>query len=169
VNLTVIASYGWCVDEVSVTRVIPAPLAEVWRVFADPAARSRFCDVCDVEALTDFTPGDLSPGTRWRETRTTATGDTITEELVILAVEPERSCTVALAGAIASGQLTYRFQPARDGAATVVTINTQKHRYGFANRLLGFIVGGFAARTAEGALRAQLDVLAEGCRAGAWA
>jgi uncharacterized protein YndB with AHSA1/START domain len=169
VNLTVFASYRWFVDGVSVTRVIPAPLAEVWRVFADPAARSRFCDACDVEALTDVVPGELREGTRWRETRTTASGDTITEELVIVAVDPERSCTVALAGAIASGQLTYRFQPSRDGSATAVTINTQKHRYGFANRLLGFIVGGFAARTAEGALRAQLDMLAEGCRASVWA
>jgi uncharacterized protein YndB with AHSA1/START domain len=169
VNLTVIASYGWGVDEVSVTRVIPAPLAEVWRVFADPAVRARFCGVCAIEPLTESAPGELSPGQRWRETRTTAAGATITEELVIVAVEPERSCTVALAGAAASGRLSYRFQPTRAGAATAVTINTQKHRYGFANRLLGFFVGGFAARTAEGALRAQLDALCEGCRAGAGA
>ena len=32
-----------------------------------------------------------------------------------------------------------------------------------ANRLLAFLVGGFAARTAEGALRDELDSLAQAC------
>jgi hypothetical protein len=137
-------------DGVSVTRVIPAPVAQVWRAFAEPKARGR---------------SELSVGQRWRETRTTAAGAVITEELVVVAVEPERACTLALVGSVGSGHLRYQFRPLPDRDATAVTVTTEHPKYGFANRLLGFFVGGFAARTAEGALRTELDALAKGCRA----
>jgi uncharacterized protein YndB with AHSA1/START domain len=150
-------------DAISVIRVIPRPVAEVWRAFADPVARSGFRGVAEIEPLTDCWAGALHPGQRWRETRTTASGETITEELVVVAVDEERSCRIALAGASASGQLTYRFAPV--ASSTAVTLSTERQRYGFANRLLGFVLGGFAARTAEGALRSELDALAAACLA----
>ncbi len=101
----------------SATRVIPAPVTEVWRVFADPQARGRFGDVELVEPLTTGTSGELVPGQRWRETRTTASGAAVTEELVVVAVDQWHSVTLALAGASASGQLTYRFDPVPGGTA----------------------------------------------------
>ena len=68
-------------------------------------------------------------------------------------------------GSTASGQLTYSFRPTISGGApaTAVTVSTQRYHDGFGNRLLGFFVGGFAARTAEGALRGELDALAQAC------
>jgi hypothetical protein len=158
-------------DGVMVTRVIPVETREVWRVFADPCARAAQRDIADVEPVTPCSPGELTPGQRWRETRTAASGAEITEELVVVRVDEGRSVTMALAGSAGSGQLTYSFRPTVAGGApaTVVTVSTQRHRYGFANRLLGFFVGGFAARTAEGALRGELDALAEACLAHAFA
>src|SRR5258706_11251849 len=137
---------------VSVSRLIPVPVTEVWRVFADPRVRGGCPEVAEVEPLTPCTPGVLVPGQRWRETRTTAAGGAVTEELVVLAVEPERSCTVGLAGATGAA-LSYRFDPVPAG--TVVTAGTYRDHWANRPRALGTlltqaIVGGFAARTAEG-------------------
>ncbi len=157
---------------VTVSRVIPAPVAEVWRVFTDlPARRRWLADVQSVEVLTPqpLTPAVLEPGVRWRETRGTHAGPPVTEELVVVAVDAGRSCTVALAGNPAGSRLTYTFEPVSVGhhrGSTEVCISAERHPRGFGNRLLSFFLAGFAARTAEGALRAELDALAAACLAG---
>jgi hypothetical protein len=143
----------------TVSRVLPVPVTEVWRVFADPRTRVGFGDVIDVDPLTVCPRGVVEPGQRWRETRRTTTGATVTEELAVVAVDEGRSCTVALADAGGSGELTYQFRGVPAG--TAVTISTERPRAG----LLGFFVGGLAARTAEGSLRGELAALAGACRA----
>jgi hypothetical protein len=83
-----------------------------------------------------------------------------------MAVDPGRRAVLALAGADDSGELTYWFTPAEVGTrhgGTAVTVSTQRRPLGLANRLLSFFVAGFVARTAEGALRSELDALAHAC------
>src|SRR5262249_18465172 len=48
--------------------------------------------------------------------------------------------------------------------STTVTVSTQRRPHGIANRVLGFLVAGFDARTAEGALRSELEALDAACR-----
>ena len=65
-----------------------------------------------------------------------------------------------------ASQLTYVFAPIDVGphrGSTAVTAIQAGRPHGFAGRLLGFVVGTFAARTAEGALRDELDALAAAC------
>jgi hypothetical protein len=47
--------------------------------------------------------------------------------------------------------------------ASAVTASASGRPHGLAGRLLAFVVGSLAARTAEGALRDELDALAEAC------
>src|SRR5262249_34115696 len=144
-NATDSARYRWGMDGVSVTRVIPVEMREVWRVFADPCSWVGQRDIADIEPVTPCLPGELTPGQRWRETGTAASGAPIAGELGVVGVDEGHSATMALAGSVGSGQLTYSFRPTISGGApaTAVTVSTQRHRYGFANRLLGFFVGGF--------------------------
>jgi Polyketide cyclase / dehydrase and lipid transport len=146
-----------------VTRTVQAPARAVWEVFADLPGRGAWVsDVDDVELLT---PGPFGPGTRWRETRRAA----VTEELVVAAAEPGRSCTITLAGGDASHRLTYTFTSIELGAhrgwATVSAVY-EGRPHGLTNRFLAFFLGGLDARTIEGALRGDLDALAAACRAG---
>ena len=153
-------------SRVVASRVIDAPVGVVWEAFADLSHRA--CPLSDVEGVELLTPGPLKARTRWRETRTAGSGAAVTEELVIISVDPGRSCTMALAGAVEANQLTYLFAPIDVGAhrgGTAVTAVAERRPHGLANRLLGFLVGGFAARTAEGALREELAALATLSRA----
>src|SRR4029450_13637593 len=88
------------VSRVMVTRTVEAPVRMVWEVFTDLPGRGAW--LSDVDSVELLTPGWLGPGTRWRETRRA-----VTEELVVAASEPGRSCTITLAGGGASHQLTY--------------------------------------------------------------
>ena len=52
---------------VAVTRLVEAPVAEVWRVFTDLPRRCEWLSaVTEVELMT---PGPFGRGTVWRETR----------------------------------------------------------------------------------------------------
>jgi len=153
-------------SSVIVTRVVSAPASVVWETFADLRARASW--LSEVESVELLTPGPFALGTRWRETRRTGGGSSVTEELVITAVEPGRSCTMTLVGSGTANHLTYVFAsidvgPHRGG--TAVTAEAEAHTQGLANRFLAFVLGGFAARTAEGALRDELDALAAASRA----
>jgi uncharacterized protein YndB with AHSA1/START domain len=153
------------VSSVVVTRVISAPVERVWAVFTDLRGRAPW--LSEVEIVEVLTPGPLAVGSRWRETRTDRRGRPVTEELVVVAVDPHRSCTLALTG-VEGSQLTYVFTsvdvgPHR-GATAVTAIAEAEHRpHGLKNRLVDFFVAGLAARTAEGALRDELDALAAEC------
>jgi Polyketide cyclase / dehydrase and lipid transport len=148
---------------VTVTRTVQAPAHAVWEVFADLPGRGAWHS--DVDAVELLTPGPFGPGTRWRETRRAA----VTEEFVVAAAEPGRSCTITLAGAGASNRLTYTFTPielgAHRGSATVSAVYEGRTQ-GLTNRFLAFFLGGLDARTIEGALRGDLDALAAACQTG---
>jgi hypothetical protein len=87
----------------------------------------------------------------------------ITEEMVVVEADPARRCVLSLAGAGADYQLAFTFTPIEVGRArggcsvSAVLIGKPVSR---TSRLLRFFLGGFAARTVEGALRADLDALA---------
>lgn len=153
-------------SRVVVTRVVPASASVVWEVFADVVARASWLsEVANSEIVT--AAGGFGVGTRWWETRVRGNGELVTEELVVTAADPPRSCTIALAG-VDNHQLSYLFAPIEVGpqrGATAVSAVAESRPHGLANRLLGFFLAGFAARTVEGALRVELDALAAACRA----
>jgi uncharacterized protein YndB with AHSA1/START domain len=152
-----------------VTKVVDAPVARVWAVFTDLARRPSW--LSEVESVEVLTPGALRESTTWRETRLGVEGDLVTEQLIVTAVEPERACVIALdPPGTSGGQLTYLFAPIDVGphrggtAVTAIPAGRMAGKTsGLAGRMLAFVVGTFAARTAEGALRDELDALAAAC------
>jgi len=153
-------------SRITATRIISAPVEVVWSTFAAPGGL-----VSDVDAL-------LEPGMRWRETRVDSAGTAVSEDLVVLAVEPLRSCTIGLADRDDTPRLTYLFTPievgAHRGETAVQAImesdlppdgERRRARRGIASRVLLAMASGFAARTTEGALRDDLDALAAACAA----
>ncbi|MGE5830246.1 MAG: SRPBCC family protein [Micromonosporaceae bacterium] len=149
-------------SRVMVTRTVEAPVHVVWEIFTDLSGRGAW--LSDVDSVELLTPGSFGPGTRWRETR-----GAVTEELVVAATEPGRSCTITLAGAEASHRLTYTFTPIEIGAqrgATTVSAIYEGRPHGLTSRFLAFFLGGLEARTVEGALRVDLEALAAAGRAG---
>jgi hypothetical protein len=79
---------------------------------------------------------------------------------------------LGVANVPSSPRLTYVFTPISvgpDRGATAAQIAVESERsaarrpHRLANQVLAFLVGGFAARTTEGALRAELDSLAAAC------
>ncbi len=116
-----------------VSRVIAAPLDRVWQAFVDPARRAEW----------------TSDGNRVRVT----------------VLEPGRRCAVRLLESESSYQREYAFTPVDVGphrGSTIVTV-VDDRAPGLAERLLDLVVGGFAARTVEGAVREELDALAAAC------
>ncbi len=146
---------------VAVTRLVEAPVAEVWRVFTDLSRRCEWLStVTRVEVLT---PGAFGAGTVWRETRTMADGGEITEEFRVRECAiPERFVVVS-PGIGADYRMTYTFVPVIEGrhrGGTMVTVVQDGNPTAAAGRFLAFVFGGLAARTVEGALRRDLDDLA---------
>jgi hypothetical protein len=147
-------------SRVIVSRVIPAPPGTVWAIFSDLTGRVSW--LSDVDSVELLTPGPLAPGTRWRETRVDATGTAVAGELVITDIEDSRSMTMALVGTSELSHVTYVFAPVDVGhhrGGTTVTAIVESRPHGLANRLLSFLLGNFAARTAEGHLRDELGEL----------
>lgn len=146
---------------VAVTRLVEAPVVEVWRVFTDLPGRRRWLStVTGVEMLA---PGPFGAGTVWRETRTMADGEEITEEFRVReCVIPERF-VVTSPGIGADYRMTYTFVPVIEGrhrGGTMVTVVQDGSPTAPAGRFLALVFGGLAARTVEGALRRDLDDLA---------
>ena len=146
---------------VAVTRLVEAPVREVWRVFTDLRSRCEWLStVTEVELMTS---GPFGAGTVWRETRTMADGTEITEEFLVReCVVPERF-VVESPGIGADYRMAYTFVPVTEGrhaGATMVTVVQDGTPTAPAGRFLAFVFGGLAARTVEGALRRDLDDLA---------
>lgn len=140
----------------TVERTIHAPVARVWSVFTDLAARPRWLST--VESVEVLSPGPFGSGTAWRETRQVADGAAIVEELRVVACDPAASVTLASPGIGADYRMTYTFLPL--GSRTCVRIVLEGTPQGAASRVLAVLLGGLAARTVEGALRRDLDDLA---------
>ena len=146
---------------VAVTRLVEAPVRDVWRVFTDLRSRCEWLStVIEVELMT---PGPFGAGTVWRETRTMADGTEITEEFRVReCVVPERF-VVESPGIGAEYRISYTFVPVTEGrhtGATMVTVVQDGTPTAPAGRFLALVFGGLAARTVEGALRRDLDDLA---------
>jgi polyketide cyclase/dehydrase/lipid transport protein len=155
---------------VTVTREVPGPVGLAWQVFTDLAHRDAWLST--VEAVTSLTGGTFGVGTRWRETRPGVHGVPVTEELVVIECTPGRHCLLELAGDGADYQLGFTFAPVdhgwrdpwrrRRGGSTVTAVLVGRP-VSRTSRLLRFFLGGFAAQTVAGALRADLDALAREC------
>ena len=146
---------------VAVTRLVEAPVVQVWRVFTD---LSRRCEWLSTVTRVDLlTTGPFGAGTVWRETRTMADGGEITEEFRVRECAiPERFVVVS-PGIGADYRMTYTFVPVIEGrhrGGTMVTVVQDGTPTAAAGRFLAFVFGGLAARTVEGALRRDLDDLA---------
>jgi uncharacterized protein YndB with AHSA1/START domain len=146
---------------VAVTRLVEAPVRDVWRVFTDLRSRCEWLStVIEVELMTS---GPFGAGTVWRETRTMADGTEITEEFFVReCVVPERF-VVESPGIGADYRMTYTFVPVTEGrrvGGTMVTVVQDGTPTAPAGRFLALVFGGLAARTVEGALRRDLDDLA---------
>jgi uncharacterized protein YndB with AHSA1/START domain len=146
---------------VAVTRLIQAPVVEVWRVFTDlPRRREWLSTVTHIELLTH---GLFGAGTVWRETRTMADGTEITEEFRVRECAIPERFVVASPGIGADYRMTYTFVPVIEGrhrGGTMVTVVQDGAPTAPAGRFLALVFGGLAARTLEGALRRDLDDLA---------
>ena len=149
-----------------VTQVIDAPVGVVWEVFTDLAGRVRWLSEVDGVTVLAATAGRI----RWREIRRVRTGrsiSTVVDDLVLTVVEPGRRCTVALVDDASTNQLCYDFTAIELGphrGSTLVTAHVAENKpHGLADRVLAFVVGGFAARTAEGAVRDELAALTVVC------
>jgi uncharacterized protein YndB with AHSA1/START domain len=146
---------------VAVTRLIEAPVAEVWQVFTDLGRRRQWLSA--VTAVEVLTKEPFGAGATWRETRRMADGGEVTEEFrVDECVLPERF-VVTSPGIGADYRMTYSFVPILSGrhrGGTMVTVVQDGMATAPAGRFLALIFGGLAAGTAEGALRRDLDDLA---------
>ena len=147
---------------VAVTRLVEAPVAEVWRVFTDLPHRCEWLStVSRVELLTR---GPFGAGTVWRETRSMGDdGAEITEEFQVRECAIPEKFVVASPGIGADYRMTYTFVPVIEGrhrGGTMVTVVQDGAPTAPTGRLLALVFGGLAARTVEGALRRDLDDLA---------
>lgn len=146
---------------VAVTRLVEAPVVEVWRVFTDLRRRCEWLStVIRVEMLSS---GPFDAGTAWRETRTMADGGEVTEEFRVQECAVPERFVVASPGIGADYRMTYTFVPVIEGrhrGGTMVTVVQDGAPTAPAGRFLALVFGGLAARTVEGALRRDLDDLA---------
>jgi uncharacterized membrane protein len=147
---------------VEVERTVNAPVDRVWAVFTNLSARARLLTTVDgVEVVTS---GPFGTGTVWRETRIAPDGEELTEEFRVTDCAPGRAFTVASPGIGADYQFHYAFTPIEGGrriGGTAVSVVLEGTPSGPAGRLLALVFGALAARTVEGALRRDLDDLAE--------
>lgn len=146
---------------VAVSRLIEAPITSVWRVFTDLPGRTGWLST--VIAVELLTPGPFAAGTVWRETRTMSDGAEITEDFRVASCVAGERFVVVSPGIGADYRMTYSFVPVvagRHRGGTMVTVVQDGSPTAPTGRLLALVFGGLAARTAEGALRRDLDDLA---------
>lgn len=146
---------------VAVSKLIQAPVGELWRAFTDLPDRGRYLST--VESVEVLTTGPFGTGTRWLETRSLPDGTRVTEEFVVNKVVPRVLCAITSPGVGADYRITYRFTPVDVGrrrGGTVVTVVQEGGPTAPYGRFLALMFGGLAARTVEGALRRDLADLA---------
>lgn len=149
---------------IAVSRSIAAPVDVAWAIFTDLPGRPTWLST--VDAVDVLTPGPFGAGVRWRETRALGGDASVTEELLAVEVDPRARCVITSPGAGVEYTLTYTFRPIEVGRAhggTTVTAVFEGRLSSRASRAVAFFLGGLAVRTAEGALRRDLDALAVAC------
>jgi uncharacterized protein YndB with AHSA1/START domain len=141
---------------IEVSRSVPAPVDQVWRVFTDLPARAGLMSTVDsVEMIT----GGFGVGTTWRETRTLRDVP-VTEEWRVVSLSPPYRCVISSHGEGEDYQMEYEFTPRAGGTRIRVHFQATPQHPGLAERVLAFFVGGIAAFVAEGTLRQDLEDLA---------
>lgn len=146
---------------VAVTRLVEAPVADVWRVFTHLGGRCEWLST--VERVEVLTPAPFAAGTAWSETRTMSDGGEVTEEFRVSECVPPERFVVASPGIGADYRMTYTFTPVEHGrhqGGTMVTVVQDGAPTAKGGRLLALLFGGLAARTVESALRRDLHDLA---------
>jgi uncharacterized protein YndB with AHSA1/START domain len=146
---------------VAVTRLVQAPVADVWHAFTDLGGRCEWLST--VERVEVLTFGPFGAGTVWRETRTMPDGGEVTEEFRVCEAIAPQCFVVASPGIGADYRMTYTFTPVVRGrrrGSTAVTVVQEGSPTAPGGRLLALLFGGLAARTVESVLRYDLDDLA---------
>ena len=152
---------------VAVSRLVDAPVHDVWRTFTDLGGRCGWMSTVNrVELLTR---GEFGTGTVWRESRTMVDGDEVTEEFRVRECVAGERFVVASPGIGADYRMTYTFTTVDHGkhsGGTMVTVVQDGAPTARGGRFLALVFGGLAALTVEGALRRDLDDLAVAATAG---
>ncbi|NBE81125.1 SRPBCC family protein [Micromonospora rubida] len=145
---------------VTVTQLIQAPAVDLWRLLVDLPTRADWLRT--VERVELLTPGQLAPGTAWRETRTRPDGGGQAEELVVLEAAPPRRLVLTSSGIGVTYRTTWTLHTVRRRrrACTAVTVRQEAVSTSPYGRLLALLFGGLAARAVEGAFRRDLADLA---------
>ncbi|HEX5741788.1 MAG TPA: SRPBCC family protein [Pilimelia sp.] len=146
---------------VTVTQHVAAPAAQVWGLLSDIAGRRAWLSTAG--AVTLLTPPPFGAGTVWQETHAMPDGTQVTEEYHVARCVPGRCFVLTSPGRGAAYRTTYTLTPVTSGrhrGETLVTVTLDGYAEGRSARLLEFLLGGVAVRTAEGALRQELVNLA---------
>lgn len=146
---------------VVVTRMVDAELTRVWALLTDLPRRITWLSTIDrVEVVTD---GGFCPGAVWRESHKMADGTRVTEEYHVCGSEPPRRFVVSSPGIGADYRVTYTLaavEMSRHRRGTLVTVEQEGRPSSATGKMLELVFGALAVRTAEGALRQELDDLA---------
>ncbi|MEW2327626.1 SRPBCC family protein [Micromonospora chersina] len=145
---------------VTVSAFIEAQDVDVWRLLTDLPARADWLSaVGDVEVLS---PGDIGPGTAWRETRVRPDGVAEAEEFLVVEAAAPARLVLSSQGAGADYRITWTLRAVerRRRGCTEVTVEHEAVPTRPYGRVLALILGGLAARAVEGALRRDLADLA---------
>ncbi|MBY8873153.1 SRPBCC family protein [Micromonospora sp. PLK6-60] len=145
---------------VAVTEFIEASIGDVWRLLTDLAARPRWLSTADQSET--LTTGPFGPGTRWRECRERPDGELLVEEFLVTDCDPPHRLVLSSAGIGVDYRITWTLRTVRRRrrACTAVTVEQEAEATAAYGRLVGFLLGGLAARAVESALRRDLADLA---------
>lgn len=149
---------------VTVSASIDAPVAHVWRLLVDLPARADW--LCTADGVEVLTTGPFGTGTTWRETRTKPDGGRLAEEYAVVEVEPPHRLVLSSPGIGVDYRITWTLRPVerRGRTRTSVTVAQEAVPTAPYGRVLALLFGGLAARTVEGALRADLADLTAAVR-----
>lgn len=115
-------------DRVEISR----PIADVWKVVADPKASTKW--IQGLTAVEMTAPGDVKQGSRFNATRTVGKRTT-TEEISVLEFSPPNRFVVG-AGVMGGGiglRIVYSLRPS--GSGTVVESVTEAEGRSFSGKL----------------------------------